>query len=786
MQSFIFGAGQDVKTPEELAKRREVQNALARAALGRAPRDLGEGLSTLGQAIAFRMMGNKNDAAEKAGRESANKVMDRLDVSSLFGGAPAYPSAVAAGASPTSGAATGTSVAIPQAAEIKQGMVDRGLAPHIADAFVANFQDESGLNPGINEKSPIVPGSRGGYGLYQLTGPRRREYEAYAADRGANPADWNTQLDFMMKEGQTTEKAAFSKILASKDTASAAQAIVNDFLRPSPEHRQSRSAKYAGLANSPPSQGVQVASLDPSIGLPPSSSDMQLMPDVRTGKPVDTSGMLQQIPNTPVGGNVDPKQLMRPLVNSPQGEQSPYPEQGKIAPYDFSNDRRFSEAAGMKFAGAPQPREMGDRLVEQPAGLTPDQFNSRFDGAPAIDPTATASIPPQQPAQQPDPKQAVRDALLKKHDTMFGGALAPQGQAPQQIADASGAFPPAPPAPGAMQGQNADARGAVIQKLMQAAQHPWLNDNQRAMVNALLQKQMDAGDPLKQLQMQKLQQEIAAGKQASDWSKLDDNRLYNQRTGEIRDLPTNPNAPAGDLGLNPQYGVDENGNPVLIQMSKNGKGVQTQLPNGVKLSKEPIKLDAGTHFVLLDPITRQPVGQIAKDVAGAASEGARGKAQAEAVANLPIVESNANIILSSIESLENDPYLNDMLGSFNSRLPNYTSNSARVQSKMDQIGGQTFLQAFNSLKGGGQITEVEGAKATAALARLSTAQSPDDYRQALGELKQIVASGVQRARQQAGGGEQGAGPTSGQSPAPQQNPASPPANNGGFRIIGVK
>lgn len=300
------------------------------------------------------------------------------------------------------------------------------------------------------------------------------------------------------------------------------------------------------------------------------------------------------------------------------------------------------------------------------------------------------------------------------------------------------------------------------------------------MVNALLQKQMEQGDPMRQLQMQKLQQDIARGGQTSDWSKLDDNRLFNQRTGEIRDLPTNPNAPSGDLGLNPQYGLDKDGNPVLLQLGKNGKVVQSQMPEGVTLSKEPIKLDAGTHFVLLDPITRQPVGQIPKDVAGAASKGAVGKAQGEASANLPVVEANANAILGMIDSLDTDPYLDSMVGPVNSRLPNVSGDAARVQSKMDQIGGQAFLQAFNSLKGGGQITEIEGQKATQAIARLNAAQNPADYRQALNELRQIVMNGVQRARQQAGGG--GASQT-----APVQQPQAPaPANNGGFRIIGVE
>lgn len=74
------------------------------------------------------------------------------------------------------------------------------------------------------------------------------------------------------------------------------------------------------------------------------------------------------------------------------------------------------------------------------------------------------------------------------------------------------------------------------------------------------------------------------------------------------------------FGLSPQYGVNAAGDPVLLQLSSGGRAVETAMPPGVTLSRNPIKLDAGTHFVLLDPITRQPVGEIPKDVAGEQSE----------------------------------------------------------------------------------------------------------------------------------------------------------------------
>ena len=130
--------------------------------------------------------------------------------------------------------------------QLVAGLVQRGMPLHIAQGFVTNFKDESGLNPGINEIAPLVPGSRGGYGLYQLTGPRRRQYEAWAAEKGFDLADPNAQLDFLMLELNTTEKAAWDKIQRAGTSGEAAAAIVNSFLRPAESHRASRASRYLG------------------------------------------------------------------------------------------------------------------------------------------------------------------------------------------------------------------------------------------------------------------------------------------------------------------------------------------------------------------------------------------------------------------------------------------------------------------------------------------------------------------------------------------------------------
>ena len=133
------------------------------------------------------------------------------------------------------------------AGRIRNKLIDRGMPSHVADAFIVNFQDESGLNSGINEANPIVEGSRGGFGFYQLTGPRRTAYEAFAKQRGVNPSDEDSQLDWLMMELEGSEKKAGNAIYNTNNTSDAAVAIVNQFLRPAKKHAVSRTANYRNL-----------------------------------------------------------------------------------------------------------------------------------------------------------------------------------------------------------------------------------------------------------------------------------------------------------------------------------------------------------------------------------------------------------------------------------------------------------------------------------------------------------------------------------------------------------
>jgi hypothetical protein len=87
------------------------------------------------------------------------------------------------------------------------------------------------------------------------------------------------------------------------------------------------------------------------------------------------------------------------------------------------------------------------------------------------------------------------------------------------------------------------------------------------------------------------------------------------------------------------------------------------------------------------------------------------------------------------------------------------SDAASYERRQLQIEGKTFLEAFESLRGGGAITEVEGAKGQQAISRMNKAQSEVEYVKAARELQAVVRKGVERARTKAGVAPGGGGTT---------------------------
>jgi hypothetical protein len=105
--------------------------------------------------------------------------------------------------------------------------------------------------------------------------------------------------------------------------------------------------------------------------------------------------------------------------------------------------------------------------------------------------------------------------------------------------------------------------------------------------------------------------------------------------------------------------------------------------------------------------------------------------------DLPSALRSRDRMIENIDSVMNHPNLNRALGMIDSNV-NLDWYNADIQARIKQIVGQNFMTAYKGLKGGGPITDIEGNKAQSALARMDQAQSPEDYKSALLDLKAIV------------------------------------------------
>lgn len=230
----------------------------------------------------------------------------------------------------------------------------------------------------------------------------------------------------------------------------------------------------------------------------------------------------------------------------------------------------------------------------------------------------------------------------------------------------------------------------------------------------------------------------------------------NTLTGEREQLGSGLAFKPGSDGTNlsiaaPVWGIDKDGNPVLLQMSQSGVAVQTQLPEGITPVRPNVQVDTGTGTAMVSPITGQATAVVAKDVAGKQAAEEIGTATGKVAAGLPDAIAKAEEAQSLIESLKSHPGRTLATGT-SSLLPTIPGTAvADFQAQLDQLKGTVFLQAYSQLRGGGAITEIEGQKAEQAIARLNTAQSEEAFVKALDDLKSVIAGGIERMKQRSGG-----------------------------------
>lgn len=190
----------------------------------------------------------------------------------------------------------------------------------------------------------------------------------------------------------------------------------------------------------------------------------------------------------------------------------------------------------------------------------------------------------------------------------------------------------------------------------------------------------------------------------------------------------------------------------------------------------------------VQPAPQQPTSLAEARAAAAAAEAeakARGKASGEARIDLPRVIDTSNEMLGILDKIatfdeqgnvvSTHPGFSGMVGMPSlagapSLIPYVGgpvrgTEEANFQVLLNQVQGNQFLQAYDQLKGGGQITEVEGTKAESAIARMSTAQTEEAFLEGVRDFREVIKRARERAMMKAGGGQQMQGMQGKQPPA---------------------
>ncbi len=103
-----------------------------------------------------------------------------------------------------------------------------------------NLGTETGGFTALQEKSPLVKGSRGGFGWLQWTGPRRKKYERWAKERGLNVSDDDTNYSYFIWETLHDEWKSVQQVRKTTTIEAATETFCKLNLRPGIPHLDNR------------------------------------------------------------------------------------------------------------------------------------------------------------------------------------------------------------------------------------------------------------------------------------------------------------------------------------------------------------------------------------------------------------------------------------------------------------------------------------------------------------------------------------------------------------------
>ena len=192
-----------------------------------------------------------------------------------------------------------------------------------------------------------------------------------------------------------------------------------------------------------------------------------------------------------------------------------------------------------------------------------------------------------------------------------------------------------------------------------------------------------------------------------------------------------------------------------LQAAAKAKGIDLDLMTAYSMAKSGAGQGMAYGANGLAPM--QGALTAAEQMAQAKKQGmAMGANVASAATNLPNIIDNGNYQIQLLDRMKDHPGLKYATGVYSLAPTIPGTEQADFRALKDQITGGQFLQAYQTLKGAGAITEVEGGKAQNAVARMQASQSEQAFKDAATEYQEIIKRGMERAQSMAQGRPQAA------------------------------
>lgn len=774
---FIFGGDTNQSQESITDARKRLAAAMLQQGTNTGPiQSPWEGAARMAQALMGGLAIRKQGEAEQAGMAEGMAALTGQPytppekpagfLSSIFGGNKAANPGAAGSSMPTVDA--GGNIPVATAPDDVKNLIAANVPPDMVGYATNLIGKESSFDP--NAVSPT-----GATGLAQFTKGTGKQY-GLVSDRGD------------MRKNAVANLKAF--VALTNDNRSG---LANALGRP-PTDGELALAHQQGLqgainllsGKSVPGNNLAVNNVDPNMD--PRAAANKIMAFY------GGSGGQQAAGENPAPGMPSAPPIQPPPVNPP----TPAPTPGYVDPMVAPNAAppmpqaaAPGEVASLDPSiGIPMPGAAGQMRASDPAQPMPPQGVPQAALSPlpssTVSPTPNvASVPPvsqippefqgSQQLMNADPNSGIMPALL-------GGSPA----TPEQVAQAQQSG----------QARLAQALGSASP---QQAANPMANPRAQALVKVLSNPNVPA--PMKAMAAQSLQtlmkppeygfqtlpdgtvlrsdprtgtvQPIyqstpkpievngrlvgADGKVIADfsngqWERMSDGTLYNKSTGEIRQAP-------GGAGGEKYYGstvpyYDKDGNLRYRQLGDKGGGKDLDFGPGSTAAPTTRTVDTGTELITIGPggqevkRTTKENYEAAKDTAQGSTEG---KAAGEAVSSLPADLMQADQTIKNIDQLLTSKGLNSIVGSVDQFRPSWTmgADGRDALTRLKQLQGGAFLQAYGLLKGGGQITEVEGGKAQDAMARMDRSLDEPHFRAALKDFRDAVEQGVAKMKERA-------------------------------------